>query len=98
MTVLISHPVDTQARRILLTTVHCVQKVSKGCENKNAIFRLKKQYNLSIEIGKAWSKKLKNGKTAKNDRRNYRNWLILVLKDAWYYAKDCNNCLLIIKL
>ena len=28
------------------------------------------------------------GKTVKNDRRNYCNWLILALKDTWHYEKD----------
>ena len=32
-----------------------------------------------------FAEKLSNGKTVEKDRRNDRNWLILVLKDNWHY-------------
>ena len=40
---------------------------------------------------KVITEKLKNGKTCKTDRKNDRNWLILVLNDTWLYEKDHKN-------
>ena len=38
-------------------------------------------YYIKVDT-KDWTEKLKNGKMAENDRRNYWNGLILVLKDT----------------
>ena len=47
------------------------------------------QQILKMQFSKVRTEKLKNGKTARNDRRNGCNSQGLALKDTSHYEKDC---------
>ena len=82
--------------------IYCVEFIKKG-HGKNfwkiqnfAQFSLRNTKYIHYTYNKDITEILKNGKTAKNDRRNGFNWLCLVLKDASHYEKYWENNLIFV--